>query len=89
VKQQKCTPTKDEDKDAKLSVDELHRAVDHAGVNLSKSEIIMLMAMISTDGNDTVSNAEFMKARYLAALSGFYAGQLVLLVFTLRLTTSF
>jgi Ca2+-binding EF-hand superfamily protein len=62
-------PTIDSDKDTQLSVDELHRAVEHAGVNLSKSEIGQLMAMISTDGNDTVSNAEFMKARSLKACS--------------------
>jgi Ca2+-binding EF-hand superfamily protein len=59
-------PTTDSDKDTQLSVDELHRAAEYAGVNLSKSEVRQLMAMISTDGNDSVSNAEFMKARFLS-----------------------
>jgi Ca2+-binding EF-hand superfamily protein len=63
---QKTNPTTDSDKDTQLSVDELHRAAEHAGVHLSKSEVRQLMAMISTDGNDTVSNAEFMKARFLS-----------------------
>jgi Ca2+-binding EF-hand superfamily protein len=51
----------DQNKDGQIGVDELVRACQHAGINLSEAEGARLIAMISSDGDGEVSAAEFNK----------------------------